>query len=70
MSIGKIKWFNDPKGFGFILADATNEEVFVHFSVVEMDGYKSLKDGQLVEYDAERSAKGWKATRVALVGGA
>jgi CspA family cold shock protein len=64
MPTGKIKWFNDQKGFGFIADDAGGEDVFVHFSVVEMDGFKSLKEGQDVEYEAESSGKGLKATRV------
>ena len=64
MSTGKIKWFNDSKGFGFIADDKGGEDVFVHFSAVEMDGFKSLKEGQVVEYDAESSGKGLKATRV------
>jgi cold shock protein len=64
MPTGKIKWFNDQKGFGFIADDAGGEDVFVHFSVVQMDGFKSLKEGQEVEYEAEASGKGLKATRV------
>ena len=64
MATGKIKWFNDQKGFGFIQDDTGGEDVFVHFSVVEMDGFKSLKEGQPVTYEAEKSSKGLKATRV------
>jgi CspA family cold shock protein len=64
MPTGKIKWFNDQKGFGFIADDQGGEDVFVHFSAVEMDGFKSLKEGQAVEYEAESSGKGLKATRV------
>jgi CspA family cold shock protein len=64
MATGKIKWFNDQKGFGFIQDDTGGEDVFVHFSVVEMDGFKSLKEGQAVTYEAEKSAKGLKATKV------
>jgi CspA family cold shock protein len=64
MATGKIKWFNDQKGFGFIQDDSGGEDVFVHFSVVQMDGFKSLKEGQAVTYEAEKSNKGLKATRV------
>ena len=64
MATGKIKWFNDQKGFGFIQADEGGEDIFVHFSVVEMDGFKSLKEGQAVVYEAEKSTKGTKATKV------
>ncbi|MGE5608115.1 MAG: cold-shock protein [Bacillota bacterium] len=67
MATGKIKWFNDQKGFGFIADDNGGEDVFVHFSAVEMDGYKSLKEGQAVTYEAEPSAKGLKATKVVPV---
>jgi CspA family cold shock protein len=66
MATGKVKWFNDQKGFGFIADEKSGEDVFVHFSAVQMDGYKSLKEGQVVQYEAERSAKGLKATRVTL----
>ncbi len=64
MATGKIKWFNDQNGFGFIADDAGGDDVFVHFSVVDMDGFKSLKEGQAVEYEAEASGKGLKATKV------
>lgn len=64
MPTGKIKWFNDQKGFGFIADDQGGDDVFVHHSTIQMDGFKSLKEGQAVEYEAEKSAKGMKATRV------
>jgi CspA family cold shock protein len=64
MATGKVKWFNDQKGFGFIAADQTGKDVFVHHTVIEGQGYKTLTDGETVEYEAEESAKGLKATRV------
>jgi CspA family cold shock protein len=64
MPTGKIKWFNDQKGFGFIADDQGGDDVFVHHSTIQMDGFKSLKEGQAVEYEAEKSAKGMKATKV------
>jgi len=64
MATGKIKWFNAQKGFGFIADDGGGEDVFVHFSAVKMDGYKSLKEGQAVTFEAEKSDKGLKATKV------
>lgn len=61
---GIVKWFDPRKGFGFLVGPE-NEDVFVHYSVIEGDGFKVLKDGSHVEYDATKSAKGWKATRCA-----
>ena len=64
---GKVKWFNDQKGYGFLASEGENEDIFVHFSAVEMDGFRSLKEGQTVTYEAERSDKGLKATKVVPV---
>ena len=63
MAVGKVKWFNDSKGFGFI-EQPSGEDVFVHFSVIDGDGFKSLDEGQEVEYDAVQGPKGLQATRV------
>ena len=60
---GEVKWFDPRKGFGFIVGPE-GQDIFVHFSVIEGDGFRVLRDGASVEYDAEKSAKGWKATRV------
>jgi CspA family cold shock protein len=63
MATGKVKWFNDQKGFGFI-ASEQGKDVFVHHSVIEGEGFRTLQDGESVEYDAEDGPKGMKATRV------
>lgn len=68
MPIGKVKWFNDAKGFGFIEMDGQQKDVFVHFSVIEMDGFKTLREGQEVDYEAAEGPKGYTATRVRAVG--
>lgn len=64
MNKGKVKWFNATKGYGFITNDDTNEEVFVHFSGLAMDGYKTLEDGQAVVYDVTEGNRGLQAVNV------
>jgi len=64
MATGKVKWFNDQKGYGFISSVNDGKDVFVHHSVIEGDGFKTLQENETVEYDAEASAKGLKATKV------
>ena len=63
MATGAVKWFDSKKGFGFIVGEE-GEDVFVHFSVIEGDGFRSLKDGESVNYEVERGAKGLLAKAV------
>ncbi|MDE2127614.1 MAG: cold shock domain-containing protein [Armatimonadetes bacterium] len=63
MATGKVKWFNDAKGYGFIEAD-DGVDVFVHYSSINMDGFKSLKEGQMVMYESLDTPKGRQAANV------
>lgn len=60
---GVVKWFDPRKGFGFIIGPE-GQDIFAHFTVIEGDGFRALKDGSKVNYDAEESDKGWRATRI------
>lgn len=60
---GTVKWFNSSKGFGFIKPES-GEDVFVHFSAIQMDGYKSLEEGQAVEFEVTKGPKGLQAANV------
>ena len=64
--VGKIKWFNNEKGYGFI-EYKENEDVFVHYSAIELEGYKTLSEGQLVEFKLVETSKGYQALNVQLV---
>lgn len=63
---GVVKWFDPRKGFGFLIGPE-GQDIFVHFSVIQGDGFRVLKDGSRVNYDAQQSEKGWKATRASRV---
>jgi CspA family cold shock protein len=58
MSTGQVKWFNNAKGFGFILPDEGGDDLFAHYSAIGMEGYKTLKAGQLVSFDTIEGPKG------------
>jgi CspA family cold shock protein len=64
---GTVKWFNAEKGFGFISVDGGGSDVFVHYSAIDMDGYKSLEEGQRVEFQVTQGQKGPQADAVRVV---
>jgi CspA family cold shock protein len=64
MRTGTVKWFNDAKGFGFIVPEEGGEDVFVHHSNIQGTGFKTLAEGQSVSFEMEQGQKGWSATNV------
>lgn len=64
MAKGKVKWFNDAKGYGFITPDEGGEDLFAHFSAIQMNGFKSLKEGQKVVFDVVEGPKGKQASNI------
>ena len=67
MATGTVKWFNADKGYGFITPAEGGDDVFVHFSAIRGEGYKSLNEGAKVEYEVEQGTKGLQATNVTIV---
>ncbi len=61
MATGIVKWFNNAKGYGFVTPDSGEQDIFVHFSAIAMDGYKTLKEGQRVEFEVQEGPKGLHA---------
>jgi CspA family cold shock protein len=67
MARGRIKWFNDAKGYGFIEQPDGQEDVFVHFSAINMEGFKTLSEGQEVEFEIRQTEKGLQAANVTRI---
>jgi len=65
---GTVKWFSKEKGYGFITREDTNSDVFVHFTDIQMEGFKTLQKGQKVEFDVVEDAKGPRAKNVKVLG--
>jgi CspA family cold shock protein len=64
MATGTVKWFNDAKGYGFITPDDGGEDLFAHFSAIQMNGFKSLKEGQKVQFEVFSRPKGKQASNI------
>jgi CspA family cold shock protein len=67
MANGTVKWFNDDKGYGFITPDDGGKDLFVHFSAIQADGFRTLPEGAKVSYEAEQGPKGPNAANVQLI---
>jgi CspA family cold shock protein len=64
MTTGTVKWFNDSKGFGFVTSDNGGEDLFAHFSAINMNGFKTLHEGQKVSFDITQGQKGKQASNI------
>ena len=68
MAQGTVKWFNAEKGYGFIAVDGADEDVFVHYTAIEASGFRTLDEGQKVEFDITQGPKGKQAEAVRIIG--
>lgn len=68
MAQGTVKWFNAEKGYGFIAVEGSNEDVFVHYTAIDAAGFRSLEEGQKVEFDITQGPKGQQADAVHIIG--
>jgi CspA family cold shock protein len=69
MATGTVKWFNEKKGFGFIIPDGMELDVFVHYSVIQTEGFRTLAEGEKVQFEMAQDVKGARATTVQRVAG-
>ncbi|HAD24025.1 MULTISPECIES: cold shock domain-containing protein [Kandleria] len=67
MTTGKVKWFKADKGYGFITAEGNDKDIFVHYSAINIDGFKTLEEGQTVEFDIVEGDRGPQASNVTVV---
>ena len=67
MAVGRVKWFNNAKGFGFIVPEEGGEDIFAHYSTILMEGYRSLKAGQEVTFEVQQGPKGLHAENIGIV---
>lgn len=68
MKTGTVKWFNESKGFGFITPEGGGQDVFVHYSAIQSQGFRSLQEGQSVTFEVEKGPKGMQAVQVKIAG--
>lgn len=68
MALGTVKWFSNAKGYGFIEPEGGGEDIFAHFSAIEAEGYRTLKEGQKVEYEVAEGPKGLSASNIRATG--
>jgi CspA family cold shock protein len=68
MPTGTVKWFNNAKGYGFVVTDEDEQDIFVHFSAISMEGYRTLKEGQRVQFELNQGPKGLNAAEIQLLG--